>query len=165
MRRCSIPSLLVVPAAAVLVLSGSAGQASDAASSKQIGPIVTVASGSDWSLKAWRSTNGLCIAHRPGGGDTCHVQLPRRGSLFAYLRGLGKHTLVIGAVARNVVRVQAKEQDRTFSIRIYEPPRTLKTRLRFFRVLVRTGSPPKWRVLAYDAEGKQVGFVGQGKPT
>jgi len=153
---------VLLSVAAALAASASASQAEDAGASKRIGPIVTVASGPQWTLRAWQSSAGLCISHRPlAGVDVCHVRLPPRGSLFSFLGNLGNRTLVIGALAPNVSRVEITDKRGHFSTRIYEPPRALKTRLNFFRVLVRTGSPPKWRIVAYDDEGKRIGLVGQ----
>ena len=165
MGRWSVRFHLAICAVAVLILSSTAAQGADSAVYKRVGPIVTIASGSDWSLTAWRNTDGLCIRYRPtpSGGGTCHVQMPPRSSLFAYLRRREHETHVIGVIARNVVRVQVKERGRSYSTRIYEPPQELMTRLRFFRALVRTGSPSRWQVLAYNKTGQQVGYVGQGK--
>jgi hypothetical protein len=152
--------------AAALAVSASASQAKDTASSKRLGPIVTVASGPHWSLRAWKSTAGLCISYRPPAGvNVCHVRLRPQVFLFSFLGNRGKHTLVIGAIATNVVRVEVKDKRGHFSTRFYEPPRALNTSLRFFRVLLQTGSPPKWQIVAYDGEGRQVGLVGQGMPS
>ena len=166
MRRRSGSAVLLVSVAAVLAASASARQAEDAGTSKRIGPIVTVASGSNWTLRAWRSTNGLCVAYRPPAGvNVCHVRLPPHGSLFSLLGNRGKPRLVIGAIAPTVVRVEVKDRRGHFSTRIYKPPRALKTRLNFFRALVRAGSPPRWQIVAYAEEGRQVGLVGQGRPS
>lgn len=157
--------MLMVSVTAALAVSASASQAKDTAYSKRIGPIVTVASGSHWSLRAWKSTAGLCISYRPPAGvNVCHVRLRPQVFLFSFLGNRGKPMLVIGAVAPNVVRVEVNDRRGHFSTRIYKPPRALNTSLRFFHVLVQTGSPPKWRIVAYDEEGKQVGLVGQGRP-
>jgi len=163
-RRRSGPAVLVVSVAAVLAASAPASEAEDAGTSKRIGPIVTVASDSHWTLRAWQSTDGLCISYRPPAGvNGCHVRLPPRSSLFSFLGSRGKPMLVIGAIAPTVVRVEVKDKRGHFSTRIYKPSRALKTRLNFFRVLVRTGSPPNWRISAYNEDGKEVGFVGQGR--
>src|SRR4249920_1402396 len=114
----SVRFQLAICAVAVLTLTSTA-QSADSAVSSRVGPIVTIASGSDWSLTAWRNPAGLCIRYRPtpGSGGTCHVQVPPRSSLFAYLRRRGHETLVIGVIARNVVRVQVKERGRSYSTR------------------------------------------------
>jgi len=164
MRLFSIPILLMLGAIVALSMGTSTSQGSNAELAKRIGPIVTVASGSGWSLRAWQSSSGLCVSYRPlAGGDFCHVRLPRGSSLFTFVRDLGGRTLVIGAIARNVARVKVKDRKgRSLWARIFEPPRSLNTRLRFFRVVVQSGSPPKWRAIAYDPELRQVGLVGQG---
>jgi hypothetical protein len=164
MRLFSIPTLLVLGAIVALSMGASTSRGSKTELAKRIGPIVTVASGSGWTLRAWQSSSGLGISYRPlAGGDLCHVRLFHGSSLFSFVRDLGDCTLVIGAVARSVARVGVKDRKgRSLWTRIYEPPRALNTRLRFVRVLVHSGSPPKWRVIAYDPELKRVGFVGQG---
>jgi hypothetical protein len=164
-RSGRVHALVIVAVAALLALFSPTSQAGDAELPKRIGPIVTVGSGPGWSLRAWQSSSGLCISYRPlAGGDFCHVR-PRPGSsLFSFVRDQGDHTLVIGAIARNVARVKARDRKgRRLWTRIYEPPRALKTPLRFFRALVHSGSPPKWHVIAYDRELRRVGCVGQGK--
>jgi hypothetical protein len=71
--------------------------------------------------------------------------------------------LVIGAIAPVVARLEAKIIGHGLSIRIWNPPPALRTKLRFFRVVFQTGSALRWRLRAYDAHGKQIGTVGQGR--
>jgi hypothetical protein len=144
-------------------------EARDAAPPKRIGPVVTIASGSGWKLTGWRSSAGIALAYRaPKDSGTMYRIAPRYGtSLSTWLSptgSLGKWTRVIGVVTPNAARVEVTSSNgRGFTTHLYRAPPSLKTSLRFFRVLVKSGSPPRWKVQAFDRHGKQIGMVGQGR--
>lgn len=132
---------------------------------RQIGPAVVVAQGAGWTLRAWKTADGLCItSYRPALAERAFcipaAPLNRGGVFFACLcRQRSGRTLVLAAV-KPAVR-QAKSYDRrgTASLELYEPPPALDTELRFLRV--HSGSPPRWRVEVYNRLGRRVGLAGQ----
>lgn len=150
---------LTLPSVAASTSTSDAGSAPQ----RPVGPVVTIASSGDWTLKAWRSKSGLCVEYRPHTGRLCHFRLYLRTYLFAFFGWASpRQRLVLGAIAPRVRSVRARDADGTTAVRIFEAPRKLGTTLRFFRVVLRPGSPPRWRVTAYDSAGKRVGFVGRG---
>ena len=136
------------------------GRSGEAVSAR-IGPVVTIASGNTWTLRGWRSTAGLCLSYNLLGGPVCHVRLSG-GSFFTFGQNGVTETPIVGAVARDVTRVVKTDRQGTSRLRLYQAPASLRTRLRFFASVVRPGKPPKWRIVAYDRSGQEVGSVGQG---
>ena len=151
---------------AVVWIAGSAPAATQA---RRVGPIVKIAHGSDWALSGWQSTFGVCLKYTsssPGvGWPVCgfgHREKGGNGTTFAFVRSLGRKSLVVAAVTPRVSRVKVTVTGRHWvPVHLYRPPRALRTRLRFLRLLLPTGSPtgrpPRWRVVALDRSGKQIG--------
>lgn len=138
---------------------------------KRIGPVVTIATGPGWSLTGWRnSAHQVCLSdrvprHRWQTVEFCGPSDTMRTSMWTFLPESSSEVLPVGAVTPNVTRMEARAgHGQATAVAILTAPPALKTHLRFFRVLLPKGSPPLWRVSAYDAHGKQVGLVGQGKP-
>jgi hypothetical protein len=142
-----------------------------ARAARRIGPVVTVARGTDWSLTGWRSTFGVCLAYHapdPGGSwPVCGFGHPEKGgsnTMGSFVGSLGRKTLIVAAVAPRVARVKVTVTGQHWkSVRLYRPSSRLGTRLRFLRLVLRTGSttgpPPRWRIVALDRYGKRIGGV------
>lgn len=130
-----------------------------------VGPVVLIASGPAWTLHGWRTSDGLCVSSHGTRRAFCIPgdALRRGGAMFSCLcRQRGGWTLVVGAVTLHVAEVEASDRRGVAAVELYTPPRSLKTRLRFFRSRVSSGSPPKWRIDALNGSSKIVGSVGQG---
>lgn len=157
----------------------------EAAQARRVGPVVTIARGAGWVLRGWRSTYGICVTYRPrppgagwpvcgfGRREAYATEAGSSGTTGAYVCSLGRKTLIIAAVGRRVSSVKVKPHRTALGapVRLYRPPRALRTRWRFLRLVLPTGSPtgrpPRWRVLALNSSGNYVGGValdGSGKP-
>jgi hypothetical protein len=148
------------------------GAAAGGAQARRVGPIVRIAHGSQWVLRGWQSTYGVCLkvsGSSPGGGwSVCGLGHREKGgnrAISASVRNLGRKSLVLAAVSPRVSRVKVTTNGRHWErVRLYRAPRALKTRLRFLRLLLPNGSPtgahPRWRVVAVDRSGKQIAGFG-----
>ncbi|HEX5468293.1 MAG TPA: hypothetical protein VFW80_04515 [Gaiellaceae bacterium] len=192
-------------AAALLVLVGSVGtaiavgtdlltqqkrvHAEDAKS--QIAPqpegdAVQIDAGSDWSLVAWKSDEGICLDYAVPGNYISACGLPVVGSppntaapdaeapthVVAGLQTVpDSGTLVVAGVAASTVsRVEVELDDgRMLEGRLYNAPAALDTSLRFFllRATIEPGATdalePRARAFqAYDASGTLLEDVSAG---
>jgi hypothetical protein len=166
---------ILVAVLATLVGGATRANASRLREPHRIGPIVTVVSGLNWSLVAWRSDQGLCYSYgAPGAeGDGCGISLRKTidvleiGSVpsLTFRRNAG--TLAIGVTSAAVADVTLRVSRRQNIARIYKPPPALRIRSRFFVVegprlplccRDRAHHPP-WTFRAYDQRGRLVGRV------
>ena len=165
-RRAAVPLLATIVALAAFAASLSSAEASN--QPRQIGPVVVMAKGSGWTLRAWRTTDGLCVSsYRPALADRAFcipaAALKRGGADFGCLcRQRSGRTLFLGTVKPNVRRATMFDRRGATPVELYESPPALNTKLRFFRALAYSGSPPRWRFAAYDRLGNLVGSAGQG---
>jgi hypothetical protein len=159
---------VAVIAAAVGVFAKSSDAASGQGLPRRVGPIYVVPTGSGTAVRVWRTADGYCVlAYRIELIDRAFciatASLDRGGPMFSCLCGQRRGTsLVVGTVKASVVRGQKTDRRGVAAIQLYAAPQELDTSLRFFRTVVRSGSPPKWRVDFYNRRGKIVGTVGQG---
>lgn len=132
------------------------------------GPIVTVFSGPDWNLVAWKSTKGVCTSYgAPGvGGSGCR-RLPKVPIALEEVAGVDRSSSrIIGNVSAEVTRVLVRDSHgRSFRARLSRRLPELRTRRRFFLGDVpepfafdaRTDRFPQFTLLAYDARGRVIG--------
>ena len=133
----------------------------------RVGPVHSVPTDQRVALRVWRTTEGYCVS--PDRVSLNRVScvpstwLRTAGRTFTWLsRGPGGTRLVVGIAKQRVRRGQVEDRRGTAPVPLYEAPAGLRTSLRFFRAVVRTGAPPKWRVRFYDGRDNVVGSVGQG---
>lgn len=150
-------------------ISGAAPAATQA---RRVGPIVKIAHGPEWALSGWRNTFGVCLKYTSSNPDVgwtvCgfgHREKGGHGTTSGSVRNLGRKSLVVAAVNPRVSRVKVTVTGRHWApVHLYRPPRALKTRLRFLRLLLPNGSPtgphPRWRIVALDRSGNRIGGFG-----
>jgi len=133
----------------------------------RVGPVYSVPTDQRVALRVWRTTEGYCVS--PDRVSLNRVScvpstwLRTAGPTFTWLsRGPGGTRLVVGIAKQRVRRGQVEDRRGTAPVPLYEAPAGLRTSLRFFRAVVRTGAPPKWRVRFYDGRDNVVGSVGHG---
>lgn len=157
--------LLVAVGAASLCVASAVG-ATGKGQPTRVGPVYLVSTGHRVALGVWRTTDGYCVSPDRVGLRRVYC-IPRTwlraaGPTFTWLsRGPRGTTLVVGIVKQRVHRGQVEDRRGTAPVPLYEAPAGLGTSLRFFRAVVRTGTPPKWRVRFYDGRDRVVGSVGQ----
>ena len=164
-----LAAILVVLGTGVVWITGSAPAATQA---RRVGPIVKIAHGSQWALSGWQSTFGVCLKYtspNPGvGWPVCgfgHREKGGNPNTSAFVRSLGRKTLIVAAVSPRVWRVKVTwPGGRSMPVRLYRAPQALQSRLRFLRLVLRDGSPtgshPRWKVVALDRAGKKIGEFG-----
>jgi hypothetical protein len=164
----------VILAAVLATLVGGASRAngSRVREPHRVGPIVTVISGPNWSLVAWRSDRGLCTSYGAPGdeGDGCGISLRKTIDIIqigpmpslTFRRNAGM--LSIGVTRAAVAAVTLTVSGTGTSARMYNAPPALRIRSRFFavngpprRLLFRNHS--RWTFRAYDKRGRLVGRV------
>jgi len=164
--------LVVLAVGAIIVATGleiaPVGVASDRALPPRVGPIYVVPTGNGTAIRVWRTADGYCIlAFRPELIDRAFcvskASLDRGGPMFSCLC-MQRHgtSLVVGTVKPLVRRGEKTDRTGTSAVPLYRMPAALGTNLRVFRAVVRSGTPPKWRVQFYDRSDKVVGTVSQG---
>ena len=163
-----LATTIAVLATGVVWITGSAPAATQA---RRVGPIVKIAHGSEWALSGWQSTFGVCLKYvssDPAVGkaeSVCgfgHREKGGHGAISGSVQNLGRKSLIVAAVSPRASRVKVTVTGRHWApVHLYRAPRALRTRLRFLRLLLPNGSPtgphPRWRVVAVDRSGKQIG--------
>jgi hypothetical protein len=156
--------LIAVGAASLSVASAVGATSTDRPT--RVGPVYYVPTGQRAALRVWRTTDGYCVSpDRLTNRVYCipNTWLRTTGQTFAWLsRERPGTALVVGIVKQRVRRGHVEDRRGTAPVPLYDGPAGLRTSLRFFRAVVRTGRPPKWRVRFYDGRGNVVGSVGQG---
>ncbi len=173
MHRLLILCLAAAGLAVAIGASLPASRAALRAQPRRLGPIVTVVTGADWNLVAWRSAGGgFCYSYgAPGEAGSGCTPLPKArfpgplvdgGAFPDHWRLLG---LVSGVVRRVELRVPGRPPT---TVRTRLVPPALHTRLRFYvlefrlkRTLVPAGKRSRGNellpLLAYDEHGRLVG--------
>jgi hypothetical protein len=170
-QRLELARTLAISLAGVLVaglfLQTRTVDAAHSDTPVRIGPVVTVATGLDWTLKAWRSDEGLCISHRRPSTTYCIGRVMRGGPMFTGFTGPPSNFVVTGVVTRVVQRLVVVDAASRRSLTLYRAPRGLNTGYRFFRERVKPRGPNptgiRWKLTALDSQGREVSFTGQGR--
>lgn len=130
----------------------------------RIGPIVTVFSGSDWNLVAWKSTKGICTSYgAPGVGGSGCTRLPAVPVTLDGADGLSRtRSRIFGNVSTAVARVELKVPGGgSFAARLSRRLPELGTTRRFFvaegPVSTSIGHETPFVLVAYDARGRVIG--------
>lgn len=110
-----------------------------------IGPRVEVArgAGADWSLTAWKASDGFCLglARASGGTSRSHGQLPREGGVsqsvvLLFATTVAGASFIAGLVLPTVRRVEVDLRDCTTKVAETDPaPVAHKADLRVFLIL------------------------------
>lgn len=158
--------LLIAVGAASLSVASVAGATSTDRPAR-VGAVYSIPTGQRVALRVWRTTEGYCISPKRLNLNRVFcipsTWLRTTGPAFIWLSREPRGTmLVVGIVKPRVQRGQVEDRRGTAPVRLYKAPADLRTSLRFFSAVVRTGAPPKWRVRFYDSRGNVVGSVGQG---
>jgi hypothetical protein len=135
------------------------------------GPIVTVFSGLDWNLVAWKSTKGICTSYgAAGAGGSGCSPLPRVPIELDEIDDVSrKESRIIGTISAEVTRIVVRDQrGGSFRAVVSRPLPQLGTTRRFFVAEVpigfvfdsRTGRLPRFRLDAYDSSGRLLGRAG-----
>jgi hypothetical protein len=178
-RRGYRPAILVCAALAVVLGVGTAASAAfgwkvspfwswvNSYPPGRTGPIVTVFSGRDWDLVAWKSTKGICTSYgAPGVSGSGCSPLPRRPLAMDFGGGVSRSQgRIIGTVSARVVRVEVRlPGGRSFRARISRRLPELGTTRRFFLaegpLSFVLNHETRFTLLAYDANGHVVGRFG-----
>lgn len=157
--------LLIAVGAASLGVASAVGAANTDRPAR-VGPVYSIPTGQRTALRVWRTTEGYCMSPDRVSLNRVfcipNTWLREAGPTFDWLsQERPGTTLVVGIVKQRVRRGQREDRRGTAPLPLYDAPAGLRTGLRFFRTVVRTGAPPKWRVRFYDGRGRVVGSVGQ----
>ena len=162
-------ALALLVALSFAVASAPQARAGDSVQPRRVGPIYVVATGQGTTLRIWRTTDGYCVLpFRLELSDRAmcvpRALLERRGgAMFACLCRQRHGTALVAGTVKPIVRRGERTDGRgVAAVQLYPAPPGLSTSLRFFRTIVRVGSPPKWSVNFYDRRDNLVGSVGQG---
>ena len=153
MRRAALVLFLAAFATGLFV--GSSAGSSSLRKPKQIGPKVTVFSGSGWSLVAWQSDHGLCVAFGAPGSSSAGCSHPYKPIQMVLAASGGQSTRVIGSIAANVARLDVKQPSgKLVAARLSRSFKQLRTNRRFFVTQFHATARQRWMLLAYDAHAK-----------